>query len=616
MKGKGGRVQTLLLVLLVVLSAAMVWGLRYLTPVQDGQALSFDQLQTLIDQGRVMEVELRDEDAQLAGTFREGSETARFVVAYPQSDAATGQLLRDLAAGGARITVDPQAGKATVRIIVTVLLPLILLADLFALFLTSSRGGSSGIGEVTSFGQVGDGKQRRGVQAAMGFADVAGIDDVVDELREVVDYLRDPTRYREVGAAAPKGVLLFGPPGVGKTLVAKAVAGEAGVPFFSMAGAEFVESLVGVGAARVRDLFRRVRAVAPAIVFIDELDAAGRRRGSSSGGGSDEREQTLNQLLVEMDGFDVAAGIVVIAATNRPDILDPALLRPGRFDRHLVLEKPDVQARAEILAVHAAKRRVADDIDLPELARRTPGFSGADLANVVNEAALLAVRDGSGVVSRSHLREAVDRVAGGPRRRAHLLTPEERSRVAVHEAGHAVAAAVLGLAGEIQRASVVARNRGAGATVLGADDAQLHTADQLRARLTVELAGEVAEAAIAGSGSTAGEDDLERATGLARAMVGRFAMTPDAVAQRVLAAAADVHLGGRHDVGDVSEQLRARFDLAVEDCLRQARAEAQQLMAQHRPAVEELAAALSDHESLEGDALMAYLPNTSTVPAP
>jgi cell division protease FtsH len=604
-----------LLLLLVVLCGAMAWGLSYLAPASDGPELSLDQLQALIAEGQVVEVELRDEDAQLAGTYRGESGTESFVVAYPKSDAATGQLLRDLAGSGARITVDAQAGKAAVRLLVTVLLPLILLADLFALFLSSSRGGSSGIGEVTTFGQVGDRKHRAGQQAAIGFADVAGIDDVVGELREVVDYLRDPTRYREVGAAAPKGVLLFGPPGVGKTLVAKAVAGEAGVPFFSVAGAEFVESLVGVGAARVRDLFRRVRAVAPAIVFIDELDAAGRRRGSSSGGGSDEREQTLNQLLVEMDGFDAGAGIVVMAATNRPDILDPALLRPGRFDRHLVLEKPDVQARAEILAVHAAKRRVAEDIDLPELARRTPGFSGADLANVVNEAALLAVREGSGVVSRTHLREAVDRVAGGPRRRAHLLTPAERRRVAVHEAGHAVAAVTLGFSEELQRVSVVARNRGAGSIVVGADDAQLRTAAQLKARLTVELAGDVAEEVLVGDGSTAGEDDLERGTALARAMVGRFAMTP-AIRQRVLAAAADVHLGGRHDVGDVSEGLRVRFDLAVEESLAEAREEATRIVTEHRVTVEQLAGALEQHESLEGEALHAHLRQAASLQTP
>ncbi|MDQ3878695.1 MAG: AAA family ATPase, partial [Actinomycetota bacterium] len=325
-----------------------------------------------------------------------------------------------------------------------------ILANLFALLFTAGKGGSSGIGDVLMFGSIGKGSDKRrkkGLAAAVGFGDVAGADEAVAELKEVVDYLKDPERYEEIGATPPKGVLLFGPPGCGKTLLAKAVAGEAGVPFFSVAGAEFVESLVGVGAARVRDLFARVRAVSPAIVFIDELDAAGRKRAQGGGsGGTDEREQTLNQILVEMDGFDVSAGMVVIGATNRPDILDPALLRPGRFDRHITVDQPDHVGRKLILELHARNRPMAPSVDFDYLARRTPGFSGADLANVINEAALLTVRDARGLVEMPELEEAIQRVLAGPKKKGRVLSPEEQIRAAYHETGHAVAAAAVGRA--------------------------------------------------------------------------------------------------------------------------------------------------------------------------
>ncbi|TAL14227.1 MAG: AAA family ATPase, partial [Frankiales bacterium] len=436
----GRRTTVSLLGGLVVLTLVLLTGLAYLSPESSGRTLSLDEVGALAEQRRIVSAELRDEDAQVIGRYLSGDRppggSGAFSATYPKSDSVTGALLTQLSGSGASVSVDPQSGKATVRLLLTVLLPLMVLANLFALLLTWSRGGSSGIGEVTDFSRSTTG-ERDG--SAFGFDDVAGVGEGVVELREVVDYLKDPARYRELGASPPKGVLLFGPPGCGKTLLAKAVAGEAGVPFFSAAGAEFVESLVGVGAARVRDLFARVRAASPAILFIDELDAAGRRRGSgASGGGTDEREQTLNQMLVEMDGFDVSSGIVVIAATNRPDILDPALLRPGRFDRHVTIEKPDVEARREILALHGSSRPLEPDVDLEELARRTPGFSGADLANVVNEATLLAIREGRTTVGDGDLREAVQRVVGGPKRRGHLMSEDERRRVAVHEAGHAV----------------------------------------------------------------------------------------------------------------------------------------------------------------------------------
>src|SRR3954451_3264497 len=375
-----------------------------------------------------------------------------------------------------------------------------ILANLFALLFVGSRAGGSALRDVETFGTVGKGKRSGQASSRVTFADVAGADEAVEELGEVVDYLRDPSRYAAVGATPPKGVLLFGPPGCGKTLIARAVAGEAGVSFFSVGGAEFVESLVGVGAPRVRDLFLRVRDAAPAIVFIDELDAAARRRGTgSSSGGSDEREQTLNQLLVEIDGFDVDSGIVVVGATNRPDILDPAVLRPGRFDRHVTVDQPDQEGRRLILALHAGGKPIAPDVDFAGLARRTPGFTGADLANVINEAALLTVRGGHEAIGPTVLDEAVQRVLHGPRRRGRVLTDEERLRAAVHESGHAVAAAAMRRGDDVHRLSILTRGRGIGLTSVRLDsDAVLFTAEDLFAQLVVGFGGLAAEEVVLG----------------------------------------------------------------------------------------------------------------------
>ncbi len=603
---------------LAVLAMLLVAGLSYLAPDSAGRTLTLDEVGELAEQRRITTVELRDEDAQLVGRFVAGragpTGEGTFTSTYPKSGSVTGALLAQLSASGAGVSVDPQSGKATVRLLLTVLLPLMVLANLFALLLTVSRGGGSGIGEVTDFSRSKTG-ERDG--SAFGFDDVAGVGEAVVELREVVDYLKDPARYRDLGAAPPKGVLLFGPPGCGKTLLAKAVAGEAGVPFFSAAGAEFVESLVGVGAARVRDLFARVRAASPAILFIDELDAAGRRRGSgASGGGTDEREQTLNQMLVEMDGFDVSSGIVVIAATNRPDILDPALLRPGRFDRHVTIEKPDVEARRDILALHGSSRPLEPDVDLDELARRTPGFSGADLANVVNEATLLAIRDGRSTVGDADLREAVQRVTGGPKRRGHLMSEDERRRVAVHEAGHAVVLAALGKAGEISRVSVVATGRAAGRVSLtGDEDKVVLSRTQLESQLVVLLAGTAAEQLLLGEGSTGSEDDLERASALSRDLVGRYGLSPLG-RLRLLAAGSDGYLGGEVAMADIAPDTHAAFDAEVLRVLTLAESAATELLVTHRAAVEVLVERLLHEETIEGPALVGLLPGQAPATAP
>ncbi|MHB8513662.1 MAG: ATP-dependent zinc metalloprotease FtsH [Actinomycetota bacterium] len=531
----------------------------------------------------------------------------KFWMPYPKSDLVTGTLLTRLAESGAKVNVDRQTSKSHLKVVSTYVLPLVLLANLFALLFSAGKGGGSGIGDVIVFGSFRKRRVRKGVAARVTFGDVAGADHAVSELAEIVDYLRSPDRYRKIGAQAPKGVLMIGPPGTGKTLLAKACAGEADVPFFSVAGAEFVESLVGVGAARVRDLFRRVRAAAPAIVFIDELDAAGRRRGAGgSGGGSDEREQTLNQLLVEMDGFDASSGIVVIGATNRPDILDPALLRPGRFDRQVTIDQPDRDGRREILALHARGRRVDPNVDFELLARRTPGFSGAELANVINEAALLSIRGQKTIVGMEELLEACDRVSSGPQRRGHALTAQERTRVAAHESGHAIVAAATGRSAEIPRVSILRRGRSVGLVSAG-EDAEIQTRSQLAVRITALLAGVAAEELITGEPSTGAEGDLEEATRLARDAIGRYGMSDELGRARILATAAESFLGNEIPIGDVSANTREILDDEVRALLDDSEKAARKILQANEQVLEDMIAVLEVEEHIEGSHLHEFL---------
>jgi cell division protease FtsH len=533
----------------------------------------------------------------------------RLWAAYPSSGALTQQLLRELTSSGATVAVNQQSGKPTEAIVVQFLIPILLLVCLFSLFTRlGAEGAGGGIAAFSQF--TGKGKRKgKGTSHTITFADVAGAGEAVAELREIRDYLAEPGKYLDVGAAAPKGVLLVGPPGTGKTLLAKAVAGEADAAFFSLSGSDFVESLVGVGAARVRDLFRKARKAAPAIIFIDELDAAGRKRGAGIGQGNDEREQTLNQILVEMDGFAGDGGLVVMGATNRPDILDPALLRPGRFDRQVVIDNPDVHGRLEILRLHGGKRPLTPDASLEEVARQTPGFSGAELANVINEAALLSVRDGRAQIDMATLEEAIDRVVAGPAKR-HILTEHERWLISIHESSHAVVTDALGHTSSTRKLSIVARGRqlGTAAHMLSDRDQVIMSKPDMQSQLIVILAGVAGERIAFGHVSTSANDDLHAATALARSMVTSYGMSEALGLVTIGEKGGEVFLGASlQDLGSVGPQTLDLIDNEVERLVGDAAARAEAILDSNWSTVEETATALLEHETLSGVALDAVL---------
>jgi len=575
-------------------------------PSSSGQRAPLSDVFALAGQRQIQDATLLDHDARVQVHTREGQE---LYAAYPGSGAQTQSLIKALSDGGAQVSIDQQSGKPARAILVQFLIPILLLVCLFALFTRlGADGGAGGIAGFSKF--TGKGKKKgKGTLDQITFADVAGAGEAVAELREIRDYLNDPGKYLKLGAAAPKGVLLVGPPGTGKTLLAKAVAGEADAAFFSLSGSDFVESLVGVGAARVRDLFRKARKASPAIIFIDEFDAAGRKRGAGIGQGNDEREQTLNQLLVEMDGFSGDGGLVVMGATNRPDILDPALLRPGRFDRQVTIDVPDVHGRLEILNLHGRKRPMAPGASLEEIAKLTPGFSGAELANVINEAALLTVREGRVELDQKTLEEAIDRVVSGPAKK-HILSEHERWLIAVHESSHAVVTEALGQAATARKVSIVARGRslGTAAHMLTDRDQQIQQEPDLQMQLIAIVAGLAGERLEFGHLSTGVNDDLHAATTLARSMVTSYGMSDALGPVTIGEKQGEVFLGNSlQDLGSTGPATLELIDREVERLVGDAEAKARQVLTQNWTAVNETANALLEHETLSGVALEAVL---------
>jgi cell division protease FtsH len=492
------------------------------------------------------------------------------------------------------------------------LLPFLLIGFIF--FFVMSR--AQGAGKAFSFGKS-RAKLNSKETPQTKFEDVAGVDEAIEELREIKDFLVAPEKYQELGAKIPKGVLLYGPPGTGKTLLAKAVAGEASVPFYSISGSDFVEMFVGVGASRVRDLFAQARLNAPAIVFVDEIDAVGRHRGAGMGGGHDEREQTLNQLLVEMDGFEANGSVILIAATNRPDILDPALLRPGRFDRQIAVERPDLKGRHQILQIHTKNKPLADGIDLLALARRTPGFTGADLANVVNEAALLTARKDEKVISNEALAESVDRVIAGPQKTSRLMNDSERLITAYHEGGHALVAHALPNTDPVQKITIMPRGRALGYTmVLPDEDKYSQSRSQLLDELAYTLGGRAAEELIFHDPTTGASNDIEKASALARAMVTQYGLSEKIGAIKLGSKDGEPFMGMNYGhQRDYSESVAAIVDQEVKVLIENAHLEAYEILEHNRDVLDGLVKTLMDKETLEKEEILELFAKVTPRPA-
>ena len=559
--------------------------------------LDLTKFNSQLARGRVRTVTLLDQDHELHGTLADGS---KFAVRFPEqsADELTTAITKAAAErrGVRSFTVDAQKQNRFVAVLFS-LLPFLLIVGVVMLVMRQAQGGRNGL-----LGMRGKSRPLKD-RPDVTFADVAGLPEAVEELSEIRDFLTDPKRFERMGARIPKGVLLTGPPGTGKTLLARAVAGEAGVPFFSLSGSDFVELFVGVGASRVRKLFEQAKAAAPAIVFVDELDAVGRQRGAGVGGGNDEREQTLNQLLVEMDGFDATSGVIVLASTNRPDVLDSALLRPGRFDRTIVVDRPDLEGRIAVLEVHARGIPLAADVDLAVLARRTAGFTGADLQNLMNEAALLATRRAVSEVGVHELEEAIDRVVAGPERRSRLLSDGERRVIAYHEGGHALVGHALPGTDPVHRVTIIPRGLSLGSTLtLATEDRFLVRRSELIARLAMLLGGRAAEELVFVDPTTGAQDDIARATTIARQMVTEFGMSDSLGPMRFGQPQEEVFLGRDfHSTPDYSDEVAARIDAEIRELIEHAHRIARTLLEGNRPALDLLVTVLLEKETVQAE---------------
>ena len=577
-----------LLIILVAISVIDYFSTKNTTKHE----VEYTQFLQQLDDGQVTKVVIVQNT--IKGTLADGTEFTTITPEVPNNDP---KLYEKLTAKGVDIAAENPPEPPWWSTMLSSVLPLVLLVGVWFFFMQQTQGGG---GRVMSFGKS-RARMSGSDKIKVNFKDVAGADEAKQELEEVVEFLKHPKKYNDLGARIPKGVLLFGPPGTGKTLLARAVAGEAGVPFFSISGSDFVEMFVGVGASRVRDLFEQAKKNAPCIVFIDEIDAVGRQRGAGVGGGHDEREQTLNQLLVEMDGFAANEGIIIIAATNRPDILDPALLRPGRFDRQIVVDKPDVRGRLAILKVHSKGKPIDEDVDLDILARRTPGFTGADLSNLVNEAALLAARRDKKKIYMIEMEEAVERVMAGPERKSHIMNDEEKRLTAYHEGGHTLVGMLLKHADPVHKVTIIPRGRAGGYTLmLPKEDRNYATKSELLDRLKVAMGGRVAEEVVLKEISTGASQDIQQATRMVRGMVMQYGMSD------VLGPVAygegqnhQVFLGRdfNHE-RNYSEEVASEIDKEVRKYLEAAYEACRKLIIANRDKLDLIAEALIERETL------------------
>ena len=593
--GMGKKIAIGLVVLIVVLGLISL----YSTPLQQIEDVSLSQLAQEINENKVKQINV--EGNKLSIELEDG--TLQKSLKEPQ--AALSETLKNIgvsqeALGGVKIGIEDTTGaNVFINIILPFLLPFLLIAFfIWFLMKQAQRGGnqamSFGSSKARMFIPSKDKKKR------ITFDNVAGSKEAKEELHEVVDFLKNPRKFIKMGAKIPRGFLLLGSPGTGKTLLAKAVAGEANVPFFSISGSEFVEMFVGVGASRVRDLFKQAKKHSPAIVFIDEIDAVGRQRGTGLGGGHDEREQTLNQILVEMDGFDTGVGVIVIAATNRPDVLDPALLRPGRFDRQVVVDIPDIKEREAILKIHQVGKRFAKEINMRQIAERTAGFSGADLANLLNEAAILTVRRRKAAITQDELREAIEKVILGPERRSNVVTDKEKEVTAYHEAGHALVATKLEKANDVQKVSIIARGRAAGYTLNAPkNDERLHFKSYFMDQISVLLAGYATEKKVYGEVTSGASNDLKRATELARKIVTKFGMSK--IGPITYGSDQEkVFLGKEfHDVSEYSDKMAEEIDTEVKKVIGDALKKTEEVIGKNSKILEKITKELLEKETIE-----------------
>ncbi|MDQ4036315.1 MAG: ATP-dependent zinc metalloprotease FtsH [Chloroflexota bacterium] len=589
---------SVVLVVLAVFGLAVLW-----TFMGNGEQAAEYGYGELIEDARNGNIEtVTKEGLRLTATFTDGSEEQTAIapseLTNPYSDICAAAGTDSPACQNFNVVEESAAG-GILTLLITALLPVLLIGGFIFFMMRQAQGTNN---QAMSFGKS-RARMFLGNKTVVTFNDVAGVDEAKQELTEVVEFLKYPEKFNSLGARIPRGVLLVGPPGTGKTLLARAVAGEAGVPFFSISGSEFVEMFVGVGASRVRDLFEQAKRNSPCIVFVDEIDAVGRQRGAGLGGSHDEREQTLNQILVEMDGFDTNTNVIVVAATNRPDVLDPALLRPGRFDRQVVLDRPDIKGRREILNVHIKGKPLDKTVDIEAIARRSPGFSGADLANLVNEAAILAARRNKKSVGNDEFNEAIDRVIAGPERRSRIITEEEKEIIAYHEGGHAVVQRILPKCDPVTKVTIVSRGMALGYTMsLPQEDRYLHSKSEFEDKIAGMLGGNVSETIVFGDTTTGSSNDIEKATSLARAMVTQYGMS-EKLGPLAFGKKEEMVFLGREisEQRNYSDEVAAKIDAEVRAIIDRGFARATEALTKHRDVLDKLAALLVEKETIEHD---------------